>query len=442
MNPLSSLPQPPTSSLPPLRSLDGAVEETVLAALRNLYALYCPLSSALLAVDSHPKTKFPTSGTATPLVDSGYVSGADEEDDYDDDQSGDGAEDALDSLRADAFERNFATRWLTGFIGRAEDLAFWSSENVCEDAINQASYVLASFSTALEEDAYEEDAGIFRNFSFAIDPSAVSATTGEPASVDVRLLDKPICTGTDHTDVGLQSWASSIVFSDVLCASPTRFGMTGLGRAPRILELGAGTGLVGLALAKLLPQIGTPDADIIATDYHPAVLDNLRDNIRANFAGGVHGSADDDRAEVAAAPITTCLLDWAAPTFDAPLDCPADVLVAADVIYAPEHAVWLRDCAARYLAAPHGVFWLMVAVRQHGKFEGIVDTVEAAFADRALLPRDAEGRRVLDIMGQERFAKRDGVGRGDEKGYVLFRIGWVEQQYKDRKRRKGGEDWV
>lgn len=379
----------------------------MLAALRNLYALYCPLSSALLTFASHPKTRSPPSGAATPLVDSGYVSGADD----DDTTSENGAEDALETLRADVFERTFATRWLTGFIARAEALPFWSSEDTCEDAINQASYVLASFSTAPEADAHEEDAGLSRDFSFAVDPAA----SGEPATVDVRLLDKPICTGTDHTDVGLQSWAASIVFSEAVCASPTQFGLAGLrdGPAPpsRILELGAGTGLVGLTLAKLLPHIGAPGAEIIATDYHPAVLENLRDNIRANFTSSPP-------------PIETCLLDWSAPTFEAPLDPPMDLLVAADVIYAPEHADWLRDCAARYLA-PHGVFWLMVTVRQHGKFEGIVDTVEAAFAPEKR-PRDAEGRCELRITGTQGFTKRDGVGRGDEKGYQLFRIAWAE----------------
>ena len=33
--------------------------------------------------------------------------------------------------------------------------------------------------------------------------------------------------------------------------------------------------------------------------------------------------------------------------------------------------------------------------------------------------------RVLTILDEEWIEKRPGVGRGDESGYRLFRIGWV-----------------
>ncbi|KAI1855579.1 hypothetical protein JX265_005982 [Neoarthrinium moseri] len=399
MNSICGRPQAPTAFLPALRSLDDLTEEVVSSALRSLYALYCPLSSALRFGAVHEKSKTPRSEAPTPLVDSGYVSGDEEDED---------GEETLAALRADAFERSHATRWLTGFIARAEGLALWSSEDACESAIEQASYVLASFSTAVEEELDEEDAGIIRQFSFKLGPPSGDEP---PAVVEVHLLDKPISTGADHTDVGLQSWGASIVFSDLLCGSPERFGLRSLGSAPHILELGAGTGLVGLTLAKLLPSLGFPGARVVATDYHPAVLDNLRGNIASNFA-----------AETST-PMEACLLDWSAPSFEAPLDKKADLIVATDVIYAPEHATWLRDCVAKYLG-PNGVFWLMATVRQNGKFEGISDTVEAAFANVDELPRD-DGGRVLKIIGNESLEKRRGIGRGDESGYRLFRVGWV-----------------
>jgi hypothetical protein len=98
------------------------------------------------------------------------------------------------------------------------------------------------------------------------------------------------------------------------------------------------------------------------------------------------------------------------------------MLIATDVVYAPEHAVWLRDCAT-LLLGPNGVFWLVATVRQTGRFEGISDTVEAAFAikDR---PRGKDGR-LLSILDSEKLEKRGRVGRGDESGYKLFRIGWA-----------------
>ncbi|RBQ65370.1 hypothetical protein VDGD_21718 [Verticillium dahliae] len=98
------------------------------------------------------------------------------------------------------------------------------------------------------------------------------------------------------------------------------------------------------------------------------------------------------------------------------------MLIAADVVYAPEHATWLRDCATALLS-PSGVFWLFITVRQKGRFNGVSDTVEASFEARDR-PTGADGRQ-LTILHAEDHGKTKGVGRGDESGYKLFRIGWA-----------------
>ncbi|KAI0160043.1 putative methyltransferase-domain-containing protein [Hypoxylon sp. FL1284] len=384
----------PTSSLPPLRSPTTLPGEQIFAALDNLHELYCPvsLSQAIKSQLEHGKAH---GDLPAQQADSGYVS--EDEDDID-------SKGALDALRADAFERNFAIRWLTTLIARAEELLL-IDEDEREHVVDKASYVLASFSKAVDEDE-EEDPGLTRDFSFALALSGTPESDArEKVKIDVRLHDGPHAT-TDHTDVGLQSWGASIVFSDLLCASPARFGLTrcALGASPRIIELGAGTGLVSLALDKALPHLGVPDATLIATDYHPAVLDNLRSNIALTRAG-----------------VKACALDWSNPILEAPLDAPADVLVATDVVYALEHAVWLRDCATRLLS-PKGVFWLMMTIRPNGRFEAVVDSVETAF--QGTTPKAADGRH-LAILAMEAVEKRQGVGRGDESGYKLFRIGWT-----------------
>ncbi|OTA86166.1 hypothetical protein M434DRAFT_58016, partial [Hypoxylon sp. CO27-5] len=298
------------------------------------------------------------------------------------------------AIRGDVFERNFAISWLTILIARAEELPF-DDEDEREKVVDKASYVLSSFSKS-EEEEDEGDTGITRDFSFELDLSATS---------NVRLNDAPQNT-TDHTDVGLQSWGASIVFSDMICASPARFGLTQatLGPSPRIVELGAGTGLVSLVLAKALPHLDVKNATLIATDYHSAVLTNLRSNIKLTEAN-----------------VETCPLDWSAPVLEAPLDAPADLLVATDVIYAREHAMWLRDCATRMLG-PEGIFWLLMTVRPNGRFEAVIDTVEAAFQGTS--PKTSDGR-YLTILSMENVDKRRGIGRGDESGYKLFRIGWA-----------------
>jgi hypothetical protein len=384
---------PPSSSLLPIRQLVTASEEQVTIALRYLQALYCPLR--LPAAIQKPKSKWkhiPVASTPGP-VDSGYVSR--DETQYEDDIAA--SEEVTAALRADPYERTFATRWLTSLISRVEEMGF--DEDVSSNIVDDAAFILSSFSDSTKD---EEEEALTRDFSFPM-------ASGK--NVEVTLNDAPL-SGTDHTDVGLQSWGASIVLSSMMCAEPLRFGLSSnlLKKDPSVIELGAGTGLVSLALAKLLPEVAVNGANISATDYHPAVLENCQLNVKTNFPS----------ASGEFLPVSTEILDWSQPPSH--LHSTADFLIASDVIYAPEHATWLRDCAA-HLLKRDGTFWLMVTVRKTGKFEGIPDTVEAAFVPE-LCPRDAEGR-VFKILHKESVEKRRGIGRGDETGYNLYGIGWA-----------------
>lgn len=415
----SSILLPPTSSLPRLRcsSPDDLTLDRIDRALHDLRDIYCPLPRAaafrkpsLLPSQTEYLTTPDTiissasSGASTPQpVDSGYASGDEQEADSSDAVTD---QDHVAELREDPYERQFAVRWLTTLIARADELLLLADEDDQQRVIDDASYILASFSSATDAEEDEGSGAIEREFCFP---------QGEDADdkIEVRLTDGTPATGTDHTDVGLQSWGASIVVSDLMCSSPERFDLTveKLGREPRIMELGAGTGLVGITMAKLLPRLGVSGATVVATDYHPAVLENLHNNILANFA-------EHDNL-----PVETCLLDWSSPCFDPPLHVAADMLIATDVVYAPEHAAWLRDCAAKMLSRD-GVFWLIASVRPNGRFEGVTDTVEASFADIKDCPKSEDGKMALRILEKERLEKRKGVGRGDEVGYKVFRIGW------------------
>ncbi|KAL0934661.1 s-adenosylmethionine-dependent methyltransferase [Colletotrichum truncatum] len=396
-------PLPPSSSLPPLRTLDQLTESQVASAIQSLSTIYCSLPISV-AFQLNPDHKF--SHHAASVVDSGYVSETD-----DDHEEIDGVDHHIAALRADLFERSFAERWLTGFIARAETLSCFTSEDACQLALEQASCVLESFFAPPEDDddQDESDNDYTRDFSFQL----LLAATDSRVPVTVRLNDRLAGTNSaDPDDVGLQSWGASIVLSDLMCADPARFGLTqpSLGSSPRIIELGAGTGLVSLALGKMLPHLGASRSVIVATDYHPAVLANLKSNISINFPSSE------------SSPVQMTALDWSAPVLEAPLDVSAQIIIATDVIYAPEHATWLRDCATQLLA-PDGVFWLLVTVRWNGKFNGVSDTVEGAFTavDR---PRGKNGKQ-LTALYNEIIEKRSGVGRGDESGYKLLKIGWA-----------------
>lgn len=397
-------PLPPSSSLPSLRALRDLDEASILTALQGLSDLYCPLPASLaLGLDAQTKSDV----AATDLVDSGYTSGTE-----DNQADANGDKHTLLALRADAFERSVAERWLTGFIARAEELPGLSCDETRQEALDQASYILESFyaNNVQADEADDDDTDFAREFSFDMSQQVVQH--GEP-KVHVRLNDGLAGTNSsDFEDVGLQSWGASIVFSKLICADPARFSLTqqALGPSPRIIELGAGTGLVSLVLGAMLPCIQVPTPTVIATDYHPAVLANLRTNIDTNF------SSKPD------APVQASLLDWSTPSTEPPFHLPADMLIATDVVYAPQHAAWLIDCATRLLS-PTGIFWLLITVRSNGKFEGISKTVESAFAVRDRLC-GSDGRR-LEILESADLEKSKGVGRGDESGYRLFRIGWA-----------------
>ncbi|KAK4247509.1 hypothetical protein C7999DRAFT_32055 [Corynascus novoguineensis] len=392
-------PPPPSASLPPLNTIVSLTEAQIMTHIQNLVALYCPLAFGATLDKEKPMSESP--------VDSGYASETETE------SNNDGRELRLEALRADAFERKTVERWLTGFMARAETLACFSSDAACQHALDQASWVLESFFAGAADEGQQMGGGITdytRTFSFDLPPANGAE---KKHTIEVRLNDGLAgMNSSEPDDVGLQSWGASIVFSKMICAEPSRFLLdyTILGTAPRVVELGAGTGLVSIALASLLPRIGISHPTVVATDYHPAVLANLRANIEANFLDKGDG------------PIQSCALDWAVPELKAPLDVPADVLVATDAVYAPEHAALLRDCATLLLAS-QGVFWLVMTVRPNGKFEAVGGTVEAAFeaADR---PKGRDGRQ-LTVLGSERLEKHQGIGRGDESYYRLYRIGWA-----------------
>ncbi|KAK0383866.1 hypothetical protein NLU13_7958 [Sarocladium strictum] len=397
----------PSSSLPPINALMNQTQEQIRALISGLVKIYCPLAIALSSTYAQPFTHKSDQSESlfVPAVDSGYASEANEDEDQEEDGSGQDCKD-ITAIRSDPFERSYAQRWVTGFVTRAEDCPSFTDEDARQSAIEDAYMLIEALTLAAKSDDGDTDSGgegFRRDFVFE---------TAQDGDVSVFLHDKLAGTNSaDPDDVGLQSWGASILFSRLLCRDPENFGLGRhcFGSPPRVVELGAGTGLVSLALGVLLRKLGHDAVTLIATDYHAAVLDNLRDNVRANLAD--HDSL----------PIVTCALDWSAPVWAAPLDKQADIIIATDVVYSPLHAEWVRDCASQLLA-PEGVFWLMTAVRTNGRFEGVSETVRSAFSSST--SGGNSERRQLRILASERLQKPAGVGRGDESCYELFKIGW------------------
>ncbi|KAM5539933.1 hypothetical protein V8D89_006436 [Ganoderma adspersum] len=398
MNMATGYPIPPTSALPPLRRLTTSTLAQITAAIDNLHALYRPVALAALP---QPKALPKHLVHDTSVPDSGYASaeGEDDEDDECDDE-----EDSfdIDVLRSDSFEREFAIRWLTGFTARSDSWVYASDRSEDEsDAraalVDAAASLLGSFAGEDEEEA------VTRTFTFP-----TSSGSSEVQAVHVELNDAPLLSD-DHTSVGLQSWGSSIRLAERMCLDPSAFG---LAQGQRILELGAGTGLLSIAASKLLAHLSSesssPGVTVVATDYHPHVLDNLHDNVSTNFPPSPSF-------------VEILPLEWQNPIFEGSLAEKFDCILAADVVYHPDHARWIKACVERLLTTD-GLFWLIIPLRPTGRHEGMSNTVDAIF------PHSASGKgdvRELVILGMEEMRKQNGVGRVDEGGYKLYKIGWA-----------------
>lgn len=404
----------PISSLPPLRQLSLHTRDSIKHALAGLRSLYFPPPPPKLVLYKRHAVAARIHDLSAP--DSGYAS-AEGEDDEDEVEEEDSVSQKLighednDVLRSDPFEREYAVKWLTGFIARSDIwIAEAPEEEGCGDTPENRSRLVDDAASLLSSFAGDADPEptLTRDFSF---PKSDGGDL-----VDVQLNDGALLPA-DHTSVGLQSWASSVILAERICWDPSSFHFDSLDRPRvRILELGAGTGLLSIVASKFLPS-----AEIIATDYHPDVLANLRLNVSTNVSG--QGQS----------PISVHALDWSNPPVDGPFsEGSFDMVLAADVIYHPDHARWIKSCVQRYLRRSQRgelyrpVFWLIIPLRSTGRHEGIDATVEEIFptldpnADSS--PDSEEGKLV--ILHKEEIARRNGVGRADEGSYVLFQIGW------------------
>lgn len=157
--------------------------------------------------------------------------------------------------------------------------------------------------------------GITRDLVFPLDLSRPTsnigprhASTADPKMIEedtpsadlelvLKIYDAPL---SDHTSVGVQTWGSAILLGRIFALEPWKYLLptdhlsTALkssstlevpsAREPRILELGAGTGVMSILVRRILDRIGMQGrGKVLATDYHPLVLENLDKCIRLNF---------------------------------------------------------------------------------------------------------------------------------------------------------------
>lgn len=104
---------------------------------------------------------------------------------------------------------------------------------------------------------------------------------------------------------------------------------------PRILELGAGTGLVGIATAAIFPFTHVHLSDL------PAITPNLQDNVIRNWHH-ISGQASERKISVG-------VLDWSFLLPDPENRLKYDIILAADPLYTPLHPTWLVNTVTNFL---------------------------------------------------------------------------------------------
>ncbi|KAL4752477.1 hypothetical protein BDW72DRAFT_202327 [Aspergillus terricola var. indicus] len=169
---------------------------------------------------------------------------------------------------------------------------------------------------------------------------AVPTSSGEELTLT---LHEPSLTADN---LGMKTWVSSYLLSrhlhTILDSTSQLVPSTSTGptldsdRTLRALELGAGTGLVGLSFAALRGN----SAKIHLTDL-PEIVPNLSYNAALNV----------ELLNRTAATVTTGVLDWSAsPEMPPTAEEQYDLILAADPLYSPEHPRLLVDTIAVWLS--------------------------------------------------------------------------------------------
>ncbi|KAJ5638312.1 hypothetical protein N7490_008191 [Penicillium lividum] len=173
-----------------------------------------------------------------------------------------------------------------------------------------------------------------------------------------RVFSVPTSSGQDHSitlhepsltadNFGMKTWVSSYLLSrrlhkfiegpaDLVPSGPTNPSTTPAeSKKPvRALELGSGTGLVGLAFAALQGKSAT----VHLTDL-PEIVPNIAHNCALNV----------ELLNKTEAKVTTGVLDWSIVPTPPTAEERYDVILAADPLYSPTHPGWLVQTIGSWL---------------------------------------------------------------------------------------------
>ncbi|KAJ3233192.1 Platinum sensitivity protein [Chytriomyces hyalinus] len=161
-----------------------------------------------------------------------------------------------------------------------------------------------------------------------------------PISAAMNII---INTATDSNESGTTVWEGGVALARHLAAESAKKKVDMKGKS--CIDLGSGTGIVGIVCAKL-------GAEVLLTDIdHPAILAILTKNAGQNILSSKSNSNSSDSAinptlAEAAGTATILPLEWDSPAripSEIASKGPFDIIVGADVVYSMETVVKLVD---------------------------------------------------------------------------------------------------
>ncbi|KYQ88422.1 hypothetical protein DLAC_11127 [Tieghemostelium lacteum] len=164
--------------------------------------------------------------------------------------------------------------------------------------------------------------------------------------------------------VGMTTWGAAYQLSDFILGNKHLF------ENKRILELGSGTGLIGLVL-KFISNLKS----VVLTDYSPKVLYNLRDNLLLNniqCTDSIDLEINENPKEVDENIFKVRLFDWEIPDIehiDQCLDLQSDIILGADIVYEPSLCKYLVAILNRILCnSTSSVAYISSTIRNEQTF--------------------------------------------------------------------------